>query len=204
MPSIHSNIENSIKRYKRGELVFPVDFRGKGNHDAVKKTLSRLAQEGILRRLGHGIYVLPKKDPIFGEILPSAEQVAISLAKKDQVRIKPAGAHALHKLGLSMQVPTKLVYLTDGTAREIKIGKNIIKFKATTPKKLSLKGTYSSLIILALEELGLDNIDEAMERRLKELLKLENAQTLNQDLKKATVQVAEYITKLIIADDPVA
>lgn len=204
MTSIHSNIENSIKRYKRGELVFPVDFRLKGNNDAVKKTLSRLAKEGTLKRLGHGIYVLPKKDPLFGEILPSAEEVAIALAKKDQVRIKPTGVHALHKLGLSMQVPTKLVYLTDGSPREIKIGKNIIKFKSTTPKKLSLKGTYSSLIILALEELGLENIDEAMEVRLKELLELENRHTLNQDLKKATVQVAQYITKLITTDDPMA
>ncbi|WP_316831817.1 AbiEi antitoxin N-terminal domain-containing protein [Pedobacter aquatilis] len=204
MSSIHSNIENAIKRYKRGDLIFPVDFRSKGNSDTIKKALSRLAKEGTLKRLGHGIYVLPKKDPLFGDILPSAEEVAIALAKKDQVRIKPAGAHALHKLGLSTQVPMKLVYLTDGSSREIKIGKNVIKFKASTPKKLSLKGTYSSLIILALEELDLKNIDEGMESRLRELLKLENQQTLNQDLKKATIQVAQYLTKLISTNDPVA
>ncbi|WP_379085522.1 DUF6088 family protein [Pedobacter sp. UC225_65] len=146
MASIHADIETTIKRYKRGDLVFSVDFRNKGNKDAVKQALSRLAKEGILKRLGHGIYVLPTKHPRFGEILPSAEEVAEAIAKKEQVRIQPAGAYALHKLGLSMQVPTKLVYLTDGTSREIKIGKTTIKFKATTPKKLSLKGTYSRLI----------------------------------------------------------
>jgi Family of unknown function (DUF6088) len=30
------------------------------------------------------------------------------------VRIRPTGAFALHKLGLTTQVPTRLVYLTDG------------------------------------------------------------------------------------------
>lgn len=196
MASVHEEIETNIKRYKRGDLIFSVDFRGKGSNDAIKQALSRLCKEGTLKRLGHGIYVLPKKDPVFGEVLPSAEEVAEALAKKEQVRIRPAGAYALHKLGLSMQVPTKLVYLTDGTARQITIGKTTIKFKATTPKKLSLKGAYSSLIIPALEEIGLDNIDKNIEKRIQELLKLEDPSTLRQDLKKATVHIAEYLIKL--------
>lgn len=196
MASVHKEIETNIKRYKRGDLIFSVDFRGKGSNDAIKQALSRLCKEGTLKRLGHGIYVLPKKDPVFGEVLPSAEEVAEALAKKEQVRIRPAGAYALHKLGLSMQVPTKLVYLTDGTARQIMIGKTTIKFKATTPKKLSLKGAYSSLIIPALEEIGLDSIDKNIEKRIQELLKLEDPLTLRQDLKKATVQIAEYLIKL--------
>lgn len=199
MASVQSDIETTIKRYKRGELVFPVDFRGKGSNDAIKKAMSRLVQEGVLKRLGHGIYVLPKKDPLFGEVLPSAEEVANSLAKKEHIKIKPAGAYALHKLGLSVQVPTKLVYLTDGTPREIRIGKNIIKFKSTTPKKMSLKGELSSLIIQALEELEVKNIEPTIESRIKELLEKEDLHILKQDLKKATATVAEYLLNLINA-----
>lgn len=201
MVSVQAEIESKIKRYKRGELVFPVDFRGRGSEDAIRKAMSRLVQQGVLKRLGHGIYVLPKKDPLFGEVLPSAEEVAASLAKKEHIKIKPAGAYALHKLGLSVQVPTKLVYLTDGTAREIKIGKNVIKFKTTTPKKMSLKGELSSLIIQALEDLGVNNIDPDIENRIKVLLGKEEPYTLKQDLKKATASVAEYLLNLINAND---
>jgi hypothetical protein len=78
---------------------------------------------------------LPKIDPLFGAIYPIPEQVAEAIAKKEMVRIMPAGAYALHRLGLTTQVPTKLVYITDGENRQIKIGKTTIKFKATTPKK---------------------------------------------------------------------
>ncbi len=45
------------------------------------------------------------------------------LAKKEKIRVKPAGAYALHQLGLTTQVPTKLVYITDGHPRLFKLGK---------------------------------------------------------------------------------
>jgi hypothetical protein len=50
------------------------------------------------------------------------------------------GAFVLHKLGLTTQMPTRLVYLTDVHPRKLKIGRDSIEFKATTPKKMSLSG----------------------------------------------------------------
>ncbi len=49
-----------------------------------------------------------------GEVLPSAEEVALSIAKRDQVKIVPTDFYELNALGLSTQVPMNLVYLTDG------------------------------------------------------------------------------------------
>lgn len=115
--------------------------------------------EGIPNKLGHGIYLLPKKDTVFGALLPSPIEVAEAIAKNDKMRIKPAGAFALHKLGLTTQVPMKLGYLRDGPPRQFKIGKTVLKFKATTPKKMAMKGKYSSLIIKAVEELGIEHIE---------------------------------------------
>jgi len=198
MVTTHSSIENNIKRYKRGEVIMPSDFRGKGTQDAIKKTLSRLSTKGTIKRLGHGLYVLPKIDPLFGMILPSTEEVAIALAKKEKVKIKPAGIFALHKLGLTLQVPTKLVYLTDGNSRVITVGKNIIRFKSTTPKKMAIKGELSGLIILALEELGIDQIDELTKIKLRNLLEKENPMYLKQDLKLASVAVHDFLLKLIL------
>jgi len=36
MASVHEEIATNIKRYKRGDLIFPLDFRGKGSNDAIK------------------------------------------------------------------------------------------------------------------------------------------------------------------------
>jgi predicted transcriptional regulator of viral defense system len=197
MSTAHGQIEQVIKHRKKGELIFPTDFRGLGSEGAIKMTLTRLNKEGLIERLGHGIYLMPKTDPVFGKISPAPEEIANAIAKKEKIQIKPAGAYALHKLGLTTQVPTRLVYLTSGSAKEIKIGKTLIKFKATTPKKLAMKGKYSSLIVQALEELGTENIDSKTERRIKELLLKEDPKVLKEDLQLAPAKINDYLIKLI-------
>lgn len=197
----HTAIKDYIKRYKRGDLIVPADFRGKASQSTIRQILARLTNKGIIKRLGLGLYVLPKKDPIFGEVLPSAEEIALTLAEKEKIKIRPAGAQALHKLGLTTQVPTKLVYITNGNNRTIKIGRVTIRFKAASAKKLALRGELSSLIILALEELGVDQITEVQKARLAELINQENRIKLNQDLKLASASVHDFLLKLIKNDN---
>ncbi|MCX6263134.1 MAG: DUF6088 family protein [Bacteroidetes bacterium] len=197
MENVHKHIEHSVLRRKKGDLIFPTDFRSKGTQAAVKTALSRLSKKGKLKRLAHGIYYVPKIDPLFGAIYPVPEEVAEAIAKKEKVRIKPAGAYALHRLGLTTQVPTKLVYITDGENRQIKIGKTTIKFKATTPKKMALEGQLSSLVILALDELKSINIDGVTERKIKEILQKENPGQLKRNLSLTSGHVHDYIIKLI-------
>jgi Family of unknown function (DUF6088) len=197
MKGVHPYIEHTLSKQKPGELVFPTDFRGQGTEDAIKKSLSRLAKTGELTRLAHGIYFIPKTDPLLGVIYPSAEEVAKMLAKKERVNIRPAGAYALNRLGLTTQVPTKLVYITDGPSRLIKVGKTTIKFKATSNKKLATKGKISSLLIQALEELKVKEIDEKMEMKILALLKKEIPRLLKHDLSLAPARVHDYIVKLL-------
>ena len=45
-------------------------------------------------------------------ICPSMEEIAASLAEKEHVKIMPTGQYALNKIGLSTQVPMKMIYLT--------------------------------------------------------------------------------------------
>jgi len=197
MISAHGQIEQVIRRRRKGDLIFPTDFRGLGTEGAIKMSLTRLNKEGVIERLGHGIYLMPKTDSVLGKIAPAPEDIAYAIAKKEKIQIKPAGAYALHKLGLTTQGPTKLVYLTSGTAKEIKIGKTLIKFKATTPKKLAMKGQYSSLIVQVLEELGTKNIDSKTEMRIKELLLKEDPKVLKEDLQLAPAKINDYLIKLI-------
>ena len=197
MKKTHTHIKSLISRKRPGDLLFPSDFRGLGTDNAIKKALSRLAKSGEIKRLTHGIYHVPKIDPQLGDMRPSADDVVRMIADKEKIRVKPAGAYALHQLGLTTQVPTKRVYITDGHQRQFMIGKLQIKFKPTTPKRLMRKGKISSLVIQALEELGTSKIDLVTHDKMKELLKKEDPRLLKHDLKLAPVKINNYIVNIM-------
>lgn len=193
----HSHIESAISKRKAGEIVFPADFRGKGTQAAIKKAMSRLAKAGRLKRLAHGIYYIPKTDPVLGELRPDVDEVVKILAHKERIRVRPAGAYALHQLGLTTQVPMKRVYLTDGSSRQFRLGKMLVRFKATSPKKLSTTGKISSLVIQAIEEMGVDQISPELEKKLLEFLRKEEPRKLKHDLALASAKVNDYIVRLM-------
>lgn len=200
MEKTHPHIKHLLSRKKRGELIFPSDFRGLGTDSAIKQALSRLTKKGLIKRLAHGIYYVPQIDHVLGEIRPSADEVVKMLALKEKIRIKPAGTYALHELGLTTQVPTRRVYITDGHPRQFVLGKLQIKFKATTAKRLLRKGKISSLVIQALEEIGTDKIDSETIVKIRELLLKENPRMLKHDLELAPVKVNNFIIKLLKQD----
>ena len=191
--SIEIQILNQIRKNKNGLLYFVADFSLIGNSKAVNKALERLTLSGELCRIAMGIYVRPMKDKLLGIVLPDIEDIAIAIAKRDKARIIPTGSYALYKLGLTTQVPLNIVYYTDGSARKIKIGKQIITFKRTTAKNLSVTGNISKLAIQALRTIGKDQITDDEIKIIKEKLKNEKVEHLQHDLNLAP----EWIKKLI-------
>ena len=143
--SIEKQIEKSIKNKQKGVIVIPDDYIDYGSSDAIRKALDRLENKQVIIRVAQGIYVRPKISKLLGPLVPSAEEVAEAIAKRDRIRTLPTGSYALNALGLSTQVPMNIVLLTDGSPREIKVGKRKIKFKKTTPKNLLAKGKISRL-----------------------------------------------------------
>jgi hypothetical protein len=196
MDSVQTIVNRSLSRANAGSILSPADFRGKCSQASIKMALSPAVREGKVKRLAHGIYFVPMIDPLLGELIPSAEGVSAQLAEKEKVRIRPTGAFALHKLGLTTQVPTKLVYLTDGHPRKFTIGKATVEFKATTPKKMALQGEISGPLILALEELKLYKLDPETEKKVITLLHHEEPDTLDYNLRLATGKVYDYLTRL--------
>lgn len=196
--SVNSQIEAKVKRAKPGQVFLPSDFKDLGTSTAIRKALSRLVEQKVLVRMGQGIYAIPIHDKVFGDVLPSIEEIAINLAKKEHVKIMPTGQFALNKIGLSSQVPMKLVYLTNGTRKNISIGKSSILFQPTTTKKLAMIGTITSLLFLALEELDLDNLSVSDTNKIINLLKKEDAKKLKHDLKLAPARVSDFVIKKFI------
>jgi hypothetical protein len=143
--------------------------------------------------LAKGIYLNPKIDPQLGTLHPSLEDVAHAIALKEKVRIRPTGAYALNRLGLSTQVPMKVVFLTDGSPRKIKIGKGTISFKHTTPKKLAAEDPLTFLVIQALLELGKDGIDDKVFNRLHQVLQDKSTKTIRKDAKLAPIWIAKIL-----------
>ncbi len=193
-PIIENKIAEVLKSYPKGSVLFVDDFLDYGNPESVKKALLRLKEKEILVRLAHGIYLYPKIDKELGVLFPSTEDIAKAIARRDKARIVPTGVQALNKLGLSTQVPMKVVYLTDGAARSIKVGKRTITFKNTSPKNLLAQGEISSLVIQALKTIGQSKVDDGTLLKIQTLLKKEKTENRLNDAKLAPA----WINKILI------
>lgn len=195
--SIEEKIVQRIEALPNGELFLPADFSDLGSSEAVRLSLFRLEKEGVITRVAQGIYVRPKESSLIGPLTPSAEEVAEAIAKRDRIRTVPTGSYALNALGLSTQVPMNIVLLTDGSPREIKVGKRTIKFKKTTPKNLLAKGKISRLVIQALKEIGNGKVTEAEEQKILDLLRKEDEKELTHDIALAPEWIQKIMKKAL-------
>lgn len=186
-------ILNRIKKARRGVLFFNDSFMSLGSADAIRQALARLVKAGELERIASGIYVRPQMDSVIGKVFPGIEEIAKAIAKRDKARIAPTGDYALNRLGLSTQVPMNVVYLTDGTARKIKIGKRTITFKKTTPKNVAAVGEISGLAIQALRTIGKDKLTDNERVRIQQLLKNEKPTRLEHDIRLAPDWIREIM-----------
>src|SRR6266545_5351894 len=168
--SIDSKILSRIYGSKRGAMFTPSDFLDLGSRRAVDLALHRLIAKKILRRLARGFYEYPREHPELGTLSPDIQKVAKALAGKDRIRLQPAGAYATNLLGLSEQVPAKVVFFTDGQSRRVKIGPQEIQLRRTTPRNMAAAGRLSGLLIQALRHLGKEHITPTRVDHLKRTL----------------------------------
>ena len=89
MASIEDNILTAIK--VKGSIFFPSDFTSYGEVKAIGKSLERLTAKGDIIRLARGIYSYPEIDTVLGLgiLMPSIEQIAETIARRDKARIVP-------------------------------------------------------------------------------------------------------------------
>ena len=185
MLGIDDEIITKLRKAGRGSLFFTEDFLRYGSAKAVAKALERLVARGDISRVARGIYTRLEVDPILGPVQPGTEAIAEAIRRRDKARIIPTGTLALNALGLSTQVPMNVVYLTDGAARRITIGKRKIVFKKTAPKNLAAIGKISSLAIQAMKEIGKDQITEKEIEIILTKLSKEDPYRLEHDIRLA-------------------
>ena len=123
--------------------------------------------------------------------------MARAIAERDKITIKPTGSYALNRLGLSNQVPMKVVFMTNGESRKIKVGKHTITFKKTTPKKMAYTGKVTPLIIEAIEELGEDGLTPIMQLRLTKMLSGEDEKIVKENIKLAPRWIGDILSSML-------
>jgi hypothetical protein len=194
--SIESTIFPRLKRWGRGCVVLPADFPDLGSWQAIGIALHRLEKAKTIRRLTRGVYDYPKTHPKMGLLSPAPDRIAIAIAGRDQTTLQPSGAYAANLLGLSEQVPARIVYLTDGAARSIRIGKMTIQLRQTTPRNMATAGRLSGLIIQAFRYLGKEQITPGRITILKTKIPLNERRQLLRDLKLAPAWMHPHFHEL--------
>jgi hypothetical protein len=185
-----------IKSHGRGWVFTPAHFEDMCGRSTVSTNLQRLHDADKIRQLARGLYDYPETHPKLGVLAPSADAIAKALAGREAIRLQPSGAYAANLLGLSTQVPMKMVYLTDGASRIVQVGNRQIILKRTTPRNMAPAGRISGLVIQALRYLGKEHVDDEIIAQLNRRLDQSACDQLMKDICYAPGWIAEIFRKL--------
>jgi hypothetical protein len=191
--AIQARVLARFRRAKPGTVLATRDLRDLGSDTAVRQALARAVRQGKLRAVSRGLFDLPRRDPELGELAPSIDALVEALRLRDGLRLLPSGAHAANVLGLSTQVPVRLLFLTDGPTRRIRVGRREIVLKRTTPRQMATAGRISGTVIQALRWLGREAIDESVIDTLRRQLAARQRRELVADARHAPAWVAQIL-----------
>jgi hypothetical protein len=91
-----------------------------------------------------------------------------------------------------------VVFLTDGSARKIKIGNQTIVFKKTSPKNLYFESKLSSLIIQSLKSLKENSINETVKHKLADIIKQSGEiEKIKKDIKNAPIWIQKIMLEIL-------
>ena len=194
--SIDSLVLRRIRKMKPGNLFTPRDFKTFGSRTAIASALSRYLKAGTLKQPARGIYQVPATHQVLGELQPTPEQIAKTLAGKDNLKLQPSGAYAANLLGLSEQVPLRIIYLTDGTSRQVRFGTQHIVLRRTTPRNMATAGRVSGLVIQALRHIGQRHVDRSVIEKLRRRLGPKERAQLLKDVAFAPAWVGAFMREI--------
>lgn len=202
--SLVNRILRRVRARGRGAVVMPSDFADIGSRGAVSVALVRLTKDGSLRRIGCGLYDLPRLHPVLGDLGPSVDGVVSALQRKDRCTFIPGGGAAANMLGLSEQVPMKLLYYTRGRSRTVKAGRMPIRLVHRNARMMAAAGRTAGMLISALAYLGREHVDDRTIAKLRSRLPAEERRTLAADAKHAPAWIADIMRRLAADAEAVA
>ena len=194
---ITMKIKQRIVRKGRGAIFASVDFLDIGSRASVNKALSRLTCQGVIRRLARRLYDYPRKSVYFDFVSPSADDLAKAVARKHNHVLQPSPSKAANQLGLSTQVPAKLIYLTDGPTRTRAIGGWNIQFRNVSSRTLVGAGQKIGVVFQALRHVGKDRIDDRVIGTLARALDANDRVQLSRQSKQVQAWMHSVVQQIV-------
>ena len=192
--SLDAKLLRRMRAGKSGSVFTAVQFLDLGTRAGVDQALSRLAKAGRIERAGRGLYFLPRSHPRFGRLGANPEEVVKTIARRDGLRVQEGGAYAANSMGLTEQVPARIIYDTDGRSRKVKVGgRTVIEFKHRSPRKMAGAGRVTGMVISALANIGRVHVTPPRLSRMRHELKPEHKRQLLEDLALAPVWMHKHL-----------
>ncbi|HVE44496.1 MAG TPA: DUF6088 family protein [Gammaproteobacteria bacterium] len=196
MAATDNTILRRIRAKKRGWVFTPKNFIDIAKRSAIDVTLHRLVKQGIIRKLGRGIYDFPYIHSKLGVLAPNPDDLAKAIASKTGDTIQPSAARAANQLGIDTQVPAKPVYITSRSSVKRNIGNYPIVLRHS---KYTNKNSFTSNVantINAIRHLGKHNISPSIISQLKRVLTKKDKLQLMKNISKFPDWMAPIIIKL--------
>lgn len=160
-----------IEKLGPGKAFSAKDFLDIASRGTVDMAFGSMMRDGKIRRIRRGLYDMPKiNEALGGKLSPDIDEAARAIARRQRWKIVPDGAWAANLLGLSTQVPSKIIYLTDGPNNEVPIGRRVIHFKHARPKAMAGPEGKIALVVQALRYLGRESVGSREIETLREAL----------------------------------
>ena len=194
-------IQERINGADDGTIFVNSDFADIADQETVRRTLNRLTQAGMLRRILKGVYEKPKYSKLLDEYVAAApDAVAKALARSYHWTIVPCGNTALNLLGLSTQVTAVWSYISDGPYKTYEWNSTKLEFKHRTNKEITGLSYMTSLVIQALKTLGRPNVTAEIIQTLSEKLSEDEKRACLKEATESTDWVYDTIRKMCGGD----
>ncbi len=196
---IANKVVARLRSAAAGTVVSAKDLLDLGPRAAVDQALSRLVRQGRIQRVQRGLYAWPRTGTLLKRpVVPAPDELAQAWAKKNGLRLVPSGAYAANLLGLTTQVPAKIIYYTNGRTRTLTLGPYSIRLLNRGPKTMDVPGRVSALVLQALRHVGKDGVTPEKIARLRTVLQSRDKAELAQALTQAPAWMKPILQQILV------
>lgn len=196
MATVSDMILKRIRSIGYGDVYANSDFHDLGRPETVRWSLFSLKGKGVLREILPGIYDYPRHSALLGETLaPDVDKVARAIARRHGWHIQMTGNAALYALGISTQVPGRMVYLSSGASRVYDTITPAIEFRKARIKDSGFTFRKSEIMVQAVRALGNGGVTDSAASRIAAFVSSEREW---QRILKDTRSAPDWITNAII------
>ena len=201
-PNFLRQVRERVDVAEPGTVFVPSDFFDIAEAVKVNMCLNRLNESGELHRVMHGVYSKPHYSKMLDVYVPPhSDNIAKAIARNYGWTVVPCGDTALNMLGLSTQVPSNTMYVSDGPYKTYNADGVKLGFKRTNSKNEIVAVSYkTALMIQALKAIGKDNITDEALRKLSKVLDHNDKQKALAESQRITAWVSDCVKRVCVEE----